>query len=266
MRVKRESEVTQSCLTLSDPMDCSLPGSSIHGICHAGVLEWVAIAFSKSSVQLAFKHCPLWLLSAGMNCTRSSYSIENSLNRYVEKYCRALGLRDYLGICTHVSRGLPRWHSGKEMRLLMQETRVQSRIGKIPWRRKWQPTAVFLPGKSQGQRSLVDHSPWGRKESDTTEHARAHTHQGRWGALWFETGCKIWVALNLLKESPRIRGLFMVLLDAGGKCGVGFLLRCPVAQMLPSSFSFLFRQMKMWLRLWRSSILDLVNGTGSPGV
>ena len=41
-----ESEVTQPCLTLSDPMDCSLPGSSVHGISQARVLEWVAIAFS----------------------------------------------------------------------------------------------------------------------------------------------------------------------------------------------------------------------------
>ena len=46
MKVKRESEVTQSCPTLSDPMDCSLPDSSVHGIFQAGVLEWVAIAFS----------------------------------------------------------------------------------------------------------------------------------------------------------------------------------------------------------------------------
>ena len=46
MKVKSESEVTQSCLTPSDPMDCSPPGSSIHGICQARVLEWVAIAFS----------------------------------------------------------------------------------------------------------------------------------------------------------------------------------------------------------------------------
>ena len=46
MKVKRESEVAQSCLTLRNPMDCSLPGSSIHGIFQARVLEWVAIAFS----------------------------------------------------------------------------------------------------------------------------------------------------------------------------------------------------------------------------
>ena len=46
MKVKTESEVDQSCPTLSDPMDCSLPGSSIHGIFQARVLEWGAIAFS----------------------------------------------------------------------------------------------------------------------------------------------------------------------------------------------------------------------------
>ena len=42
-------------------------------------------------------------------------------------------------------------------------------VGKIPWRREWQPTPVSLPGESQGQRSLAGCSPWGRKESDTTE-------------------------------------------------------------------------------------------------
>ena len=46
MKVKSENEVTQSCPTLSDPMDCSLPGSSVHGIFQARVLDWVAIAFS----------------------------------------------------------------------------------------------------------------------------------------------------------------------------------------------------------------------------
>ena len=45
MKVKSESEVAQSCRTLSDPMDCSVPGSSVHGIFHTRVLEWVAIAF-----------------------------------------------------------------------------------------------------------------------------------------------------------------------------------------------------------------------------
>ena len=47
MKVKSESEVAQSHLTLSDPMDCSLLGSSVHGIFQARVLEWVTIAFSE---------------------------------------------------------------------------------------------------------------------------------------------------------------------------------------------------------------------------
>ena len=42
-------------------------------------------------------------------------------------------------------------------------------VEKIPWRRKWQPTPVFLPGEFHGQRSLTGYSPWGRKESDTTK-------------------------------------------------------------------------------------------------
>ena len=42
-------------------------------------------------------------------------------------------------------------------------------VGKIPWRRAWQPTPVFLPEESHGQKSLVGYSPWGHKESDTTE-------------------------------------------------------------------------------------------------
>ena len=46
MKVKSQSEVAQSCLTLRNPMDCSLPGSSVHGILQARVLEWGAIAFS----------------------------------------------------------------------------------------------------------------------------------------------------------------------------------------------------------------------------
>ena len=52
MKVKSESEVAQSCPTLSDPMDCSLPGSSVHGIFQARVLEWGAIAFSVSSAKM----------------------------------------------------------------------------------------------------------------------------------------------------------------------------------------------------------------------
>ena len=55
MRVKSQSEVAQSCLTPRDPMDCSLPGSSIHGIFQARVLEWGAIAFSMPNKAISEK-------------------------------------------------------------------------------------------------------------------------------------------------------------------------------------------------------------------
>ena len=58
-------------------------------------------------------------------------------------------------------------------------------VGKIPWRRKWQPTPEFLPEKFYGQRSLVGYSPRGRKELDTAEwlkhtHTHTHTHTEYW--------------------------------------------------------------------------------------
>ena len=73
MKVKSESEVAQSCPTLHDPMDCSPPGSSVHGIFQARVLEWGAIAFVTPSGQIKKKNkakpsrqrlllCVLWML------------------------------------------------------------------------------------------------------------------------------------------------------------------------------------------------------------
>ena len=59
MKVKSESEIAQSCPTPSDPMDCSLPGSSTHGIFQARVLEWVAIAFCNyPTITVTMKHPP----------------------------------------------------------------------------------------------------------------------------------------------------------------------------------------------------------------
>ena len=62
-------------------------------------------------------------------------------------------------------RGFP---SAKQSACQDRRCRFDPWVGKIPWKRKWQPTLVFLPGKSHGQRSLVGYSPWGHKESDTT--------------------------------------------------------------------------------------------------
>ena len=57
----------------------------------------------------------------------------------------------------------------------LQDTWVRSLGQENPWRRKWQPTAAFLPGKSHGQGSLVGYNAWGLKESDTTERTRMHS-------------------------------------------------------------------------------------------
>ena len=80
MKVKRESEVTQSYPTLSDPMDCSLPGSSIHGIFQARVLEWGAIAFSSVAAAAAAKSlqsCPT--LCNPMDCSPPGFSFHGIL-------------------------------------------------------------------------------------------------------------------------------------------------------------------------------------------
>ena len=69
------------------------------------------------------------------------------------------------------SEGLPRWLSSKESACKCKRYRrcgFDPQVGKIPWRRKWQPTPVFFPGKSHGQRSLTGYSPWGRRELDRT--------------------------------------------------------------------------------------------------
>ena len=68
--------------------------------------------------------------------------------------------------------GFPRWHSGKESACQCRRCKrheFDPWVGKIPWRRAWQPTPVFLPGESHGQRRLVGYSLRGLRESDMTE-------------------------------------------------------------------------------------------------
>jgi len=69
--------------------------------------------------------------------------------------------------------GLPRWLSSKESACDagdIMRYRFDPCVGKVPWRRAWRPTQVFLPGESHGDRSPVGYSPWGHKEPDMTEH------------------------------------------------------------------------------------------------
>ena len=113
-------------------MDCSPPGSSVHGILQAKILAWVAISRGSSRP------------------------------------------RDQTQVSTFHSDTLTSEPPGKHICLQCGRPRFDPWVGKIPWRRKWQPMPVFLPRESHGWRSLVGYSPWGRKESDMTE--RLHFH------------------------------------------------------------------------------------------
>jgi len=94
VKVKSESEVTQSCPTPRDPMDCSLPGSSVHGIFQARVLEWVAIAFSGkptiSSVQFSSvtQSCPT--LCNPMNRSTPGLPVHHQLPEFTQTHVHGL--------------------------------------------------------------------------------------------------------------------------------------------------------------------------------
>ena len=74
--------------------------------------------------------------------------------------------------------GLPWWLMGKESSCQCKRHGFDPWVKKIPWRGKWQPSPVFLPGKSHGQRSLAGYSPWSCKEQDMTEQLDHH-HQDK---------------------------------------------------------------------------------------
>ena len=88
--------------------------------------------------------------------------------------------------------GLPWGFSGKECACQCRRPGFDPWVRKIPWRRKWQPTPVFLPGKPHGQRSLASYRPWGHKESDMTEWLNNNRIQT---GVWF---CRSYFTLKLL--------------------------------------------------------------------
>ena len=76
----------------------------------------------------------------------------------------------WIYVCKCLLSGLHRWLSGKEFACRCRRSGFDRGVGKIFWRRKWQPTPVFLLGKSHGQRSLAGYNPQGPTEWDTPEH------------------------------------------------------------------------------------------------
>ena len=134
-----ESEVTQLCPTLSNPMDCSLPGSSIHGLFQARVLEWPLLSPCPSPTAGVY--------FGESNDTPLQYScLENP-------WMRESGRLQSMGLL----RVGHDWATSLSLFTFMH------------WRRKWQPTPVFLPGESQGRGSLVSCHLWGCTELDTSD-------------------------------------------------------------------------------------------------
>ena len=133
----------QLCPTLCDPMDYSPPGSSVHSAFLARTLQWVAIFFFKGH-----SWPKDWTSISHILCTAGRFfTIE------------PLGWASQVVL---VVKNLPA--NAGDMRC-----RFDLWVGKIPWRKEWQPTLEFLPGESHGQRSLVGYSLWGRTELDMTE-------------------------------------------------------------------------------------------------
>ena len=149
-------------------MGCRLPDSSVHGIFQARILEWVAISFSRG-------------LSQHRDQTRSPALRANPLpsepaGKPLHVYMKWINL-------WHRSIAFPGGWAAKNPldKQETQEMRVWSLGQKIPWRKKWQPTPVFLPGESHRQRGAWRATVHGVTESDTTEHVCAH------GKIWLKT-------------------------------------------------------------------------------
>ena len=180
MKVKSESEVAQSCLTPSDPMDCSLPGSSVHGIFQATVLERGAIAFSDNEGDLSSIPGLGRSPGEGIGCPVFLDSPCGSAGK--ESTCKVEDLASIPGLGRSPGEENSTYSSTVAWKIPWTEEpgRLQSRGSRkvghnfslftfTYWRRKWQPIPVFLPGESQGWGSLVGCRLWSHTESDTTE-------------------------------------------------------------------------------------------------
>ena len=109
------------------------------------------------------------------------------------------------------SWGLPKGHRGKEyscQRRRHKRYKFNPWVGKIPWKRRWQPTLVFLPGKSHGQRSLAAYSPWGRKESDMTKRQSTYAQKG--GPAFGHLNCASLKAIQCRDLSSWVYDLYVL--------------------------------------------------------
>ena len=122
-------------------------------------------------------------------------------SQYTVSVCWAFFIPSVLGDSFRWdSFGLLRWLSGKESACHGRRLGFDLWVGQIPWRRKWQPTPVFLPGKFHGQRSRVGYSLRCGKELDTSERAQTPVTQPR--TNWRMQGLGTWVSN---RNSPTLR-------------------------------------------------------------
>ena len=142
IKVKSESEVSQSCLTLRDPMDCSLPDSSVHGTSQARVLEWVAIAFYDRIIVELFQI----LKDDAVKVLHSICQQIWKTQQWPQDWKRSVFIQ------------IPKKGNAKEC----SNYHTIVLISHASQRRQWHPTPVLLPGKPHGRRSLEGCSPWGR--------------------------------------------------------------------------------------------------------
>ena len=146
-------------------------------ILQARILEWVAFLFFRGSSQFRDRTQVSYIAGRFFTSWATTETHEREVyNNYkwsiVFKNCESL-------YCTPVTYNIVQQLCGAVVKNLPTNSGDRGDTGSSPGsgrrRRKWQPTPVFLSGKSHGQRSLVDYSPWGHKELDTTEYACMHT-------------------------------------------------------------------------------------------
>ena len=127
---------------------------------HSSILAW-KIPWTEEPGRLwGLKESPpILVFSRVLSCT---CGFRVKLIHYIKCYTLILHL-----LSTFL--GFPDVSVVKESACQCSRHRFEPWDRKMPWRRKWQPTAVFLPGESHGQRSLEGYSPWGRRELETTE-------------------------------------------------------------------------------------------------
>ena len=143
------------------PMDCSPSGSSIRGIFEARVLEWVIFSFSRGSSRPRDQTL-VSQIAAMQETLVWSLGKKDPLEKELANHCRTLAwkipwIEEPSRLQSMGSQRVRDWATSLSLFTFMH------------WRRKWQPTPVFLPGESQGRGSLVGCDLWGHTESDTTE-------------------------------------------------------------------------------------------------